>query len=310
MIFKFKSLFEKYEHLISPVTFLSGFLWDFFTLNRIDLWFENVSFLAYLFAAGAGIVFVHLRESGRFRMKYLEEYGDFMSLPMQFAFGSLFSGFFIFYSRSASVWQSWPFLFILCVILFGNEFLRKYYGKFVLHVSIFFMAVFSYAIFALPVVIGRMGDDVFLASGLISLCAVGVFFFLLFLIFPARIRGGFKAAGGCVAGLFAIFTSFYFINIISPIPLSLKQIGVYHSVTHGPSGDYQVIGEKRAGLGDFFDRYPEFHRARGDAVYVFSSVFAPTRIGTKIFYRWEYYDEKQKVWVTTDRLDFDTVGGG
>src|SRR5215469_10964859 len=39
----------------------------------------------------------------------------------QFALGGLWSGFLVFYSRSAVVAQSWPFLLLLTIIFLGNE---------------------------------------------------------------------------------------------------------------------------------------------------------------------------------------------
>ena len=46
-----------------------------------------------------------------------------------------------------------------------------------------------------------------------------------------------------------------------------------------------------------------------EPVYVFSSVFAPTKLNTEIFHKWQYYDEANEQWIESDKLGFSISGG-
>ena len=54
---------------------------------------------------------------------------------------------------------------------------------------------------------------------------------------------------------------------------------------------------------------PTFHRFENEPVYIFSSVFAPTRINTDIFHQWYYFDTSQNKWITSTRVGFPIIGG-
>ena len=47
----------------------------------------------------------------------------------------------------------------------------------------------------------------------------------------------------------------------------------------------------------------------GEDIYVFSQVFAPTKIGTSITHVWQYYDEPERKWRTSDTITIPITGG-
>ena len=55
LIAHLKALLNQHRRIFSPLFFLAGFLWDSFTLKRIDAWFDNLILLLYLIALGAMI---------------------------------------------------------------------------------------------------------------------------------------------------------------------------------------------------------------------------------------------------------------
>jgi len=298
---KIKSFYVKNERYLTPIAFLTGFLWDSFTLQRIDLWLENIIFIVYLFAA-AGII---LLLNSRFPLKHAR----YLPIALQFIFGALFSGFFIFYSRSASFFTSWPFLFILIGILVGNEFFRKHYHQLTFQLSIFFIAIFSYSIFSVPVFLGEMGPLVFILSGIVSLFLIGLVIFILSRVVPQKIGQRQRVIAASILGLFLAFNFLYFTNIIPPIPLSLKDAGVYYSIKRISPSEYAVYQEKSS--------WPDFLRvfdktiswSPGTPIYVYSAVFAPTKISTEIFHHWSYFDEKRDNWTESSRAGFLITGG-
>jgi len=293
-----------------PSAFVFGFILDSLTLQRIDLWFENLVFIVHLFILCVAIFLINAHESERFfRFLIPQKLVSFLMFVMQFSFGALFSAFFIFYSRSASLASSWPFLLFLLLMLFGNEVFRKSYGRLVFQLSLFFIILFSYSIFIVPVVLGKIGVDIFILSGIVSLVFIGIFIFILSSLIKEKLAKVKSLLTFFILLIFAVFNVFYFTNIIPPIPLSLKEIGVYHSVLRNKEGGYIAMRENVPWYRVEKLFGSKVHWVSGGSVYVYSAVFAPTRINTKIYHEWEHYDGKSEEWVTTNKIGFPIVGG-
>src|SRR3989344_9170100 len=174
---KLQDLFDRYERWAFSGSMLVGFVVDSVTLTRIDLLFDNLVLFFYLAVAVVGIAITNLYDTGAWRgtpdgvrlLNRLPSYARTLSpFLMQYAFGGLLSGFFVFYARGASFSASWPFLLLLFGLLVGNEFFRTRYQQFTFQISILFFVLYSYMIFFLPVVVGSMGAWVFLLSGVVS----------------------------------------------------------------------------------------------------------------------------------------------
>ena len=304
-----KKWYHVYERYVAPITFIIGFTVDHFTLNRIDLWIDNLVILAYLAIAGVAIILINAYESGRLRWLLRGETPIFLPLLLQFPLGGLFSVFFVFYSRSGSYRASWPFLCALVFLLVGNEFFKKRYSRFTFHASIYFIALFSYSILSVPILMHRMGADVFLISGVTTLAVFGMFIGLLWQVMPQRLREAKYALMYSVATIYVFYNVLYFTNIIPPIPLSLKESGIYHSVERIDGGQYRVSFEPAPWYNIFHEYDPVFHRGAGEPVYAYSAVFAPTKLDVAIVHQWSQYDEEKGKWRVTDRFDFPITGG-
>jgi hypothetical protein len=248
-----------------------------------------------------------LSKLGILRNNFLEKINFFIPVIIQFAFGGLFSGFVVFYSRSASISASWPFLLILVGILITGELVRGFYSRISYQLTVFYLAILSYLIFAVPIIVGHMNSFVFILSCLLSLLVFyGVyrFFELAISDFFANYKSGLINR---VLFIFSIVVVFYFTNILPPIPLSLKDGGVYHNVVRIPDG-YLLSVEKK----DFLDKFKtvqDFHLSPGGRVYFFSSVFAPTDLKVNIVHEWQYFDEINKKWITVSTINFPIFGG-
>lgn len=308
---KTKEFYVKYERYITPVAFLAGFIWDNLTLRRIDLWFENITFIWNIFLVATSIVLINAYEAGHLKWRVFEKIARFVPILMQFSFGGLFSAFFVFYSRSGSVLSSWPFLLFLLLLFLGNDFFRKRYLKLTFQLSVFFIVLFSYSVFAVPILVGKIGDGIFFASGMASLLIFGVILYILFRIIPEKMRQNRNALTLGIGSIFAIFQIFYFTNIIPPIPLSLKESGIYHSLERVNSAKYiyEVSFEPAPWYLFFKAQSSVFHLTPGQPVYSYSAVFAPTKLDTKIYHRWSYFDEKLNDLVESSRVGFLIIGG-
>ena len=281
---------------------------DNFTLTRIDLWFDNLILFTYLIVALLAIVVINFYEEGILRGVLFEKVRFLSPLAMQFAFGGLFSGFVIFYSRSATLSASWPFILLLIALLVGNEFFKSKYSRFTFRMSIFFTALFSFMIFYVPVVTGSISALIFILSGIISIVLMGALVHVLKLIIPARINRSKNALKWSIGSIFILINIFYFTNIIPPIPLSLKEANAYHFVERTATGNYLATSEIKKWY-DFLIPNETIHISQGEPIYVFSSVFAPTKLNTQIFHKWQYYDDGENEWIERSNLGFAISGG-
>ena len=112
-----------------------------------------------------------------------------------------------------------------------------------------------------------------------------------------------------VAAIFFAFNIFYFLNVIPPVPLSMKDIGIYHSVLHNASGDYDATLEPAQWYAFWRDTSNVFHLSAGQTGYCFSSVFAPTGLSTSIVHSWEKYDSANNKWNVVWRVSYPINGG-
>ncbi len=297
----------RHERKLSSVALLSGFVVDALTLRRIDNLYENSVFAFYFLAIGLSIVAINYIEAGKYEREWVGRLHPFLLMLIQFAFGGLFSGFFVFYYRSGSLVSSWPFFIILLVLLFGNEGLRKQYERLILQVSLLFVALFFFTIFSVPVVLGRMGPIIFSLSGVISLALVAGFVYILGRLVPERVHKNKRYIAFSVLATFAAINFLYFAKLIPPIPLSLKNAGVYQTIRH-VGGDYIATEETQSFLSSL-QVFENIHVKKGDSLNVYTAVFAPNNINVTIVHNWKHFDTEANRWVSVSRIPYSVIGG-
>ena len=111
-----------------------------------------------------------------------------------------------------------------------------------------------------------------------------------------------------VLSIFVVVNLLYFTNLIPPIPLSLKDAGVFHSVIKKGEGSYEVIRENK-NWREYFLPYDNFHRLPDESVYVWSAVFSPTGLDTVVIHQWQYWDERAEEWLTESEIRLAVRGG-
>jgi len=299
------TLYEKY---LTAGAFLLGFVIDNLTLTRIDLWFDNLVLLSYLLLAASGIALLNIVSIKGSQNAIILRIYPWLSLIVQFAFGGLFSGYFVFYSRSASVISSWVFVLFLIGLLVVNERFKHQYSRFRFQVAILFIAIFSFAIFSLPTLLGHIGPWVFVLSGLVSVMLFAGFLYGLSWVIPEKIQSTKIPIARITAVIFVLFNVLYFIDAIPPLPLSLKDAGVYHAIER--DGEGYAAFEEEVPWYKFYESYNHtIHRVGNESIYVYSAVFAPTKLETNILHEWEYFDEKKLRWIPAGTFSFGIAGG-
>lgn len=291
------------------VAFLLGFIVDNLTLNRVDQIFDNIVLAFYVILAMLSMALLYASVSQRIDGHLGEFLAKYCPVAVQYSFGGLLSGMLIFYGRSGSWSESWPFLLIILVAIYGNETVRDRASRLIYNIAILFIGLLSYVVLIVPVVTGMMGPWVFLGSGVLALAIMYFFVQALRLLVPRFISIHLKAIVFTVGAIYASLNFLYFSNIIPPIPLSLKEVGIYHSVVRFENGDYQLKYEKGSWWQFFKDSDDAFHARPGDNIFCFASVFAPTRLATDIYHRWEYLNEDTGKWVAHLRTSYSIAGG-
>ncbi len=307
MIEKGRQFFRKYERYVSPVTLVTGFIFDSIMLRRIDVLFSNALLIGYLLISAISILLLNVHQT-REEARRSEVFHITLIFLMQFCLGGLFSASFLFYSKSGAVIASWPFLLVIFAYVIGNELFRKHYVLLSFQISVFFTALFSYLIFFLPIILGQMGDSIFLLSGIASLMITGIFIYVLSWFAPQRTRESASIMVFSIIVLFGGINLLYFTNLIPPIPLALKEAGIYRSLARLPDGTYLVQGEEQDWFG-VISSDPTIHIIPGEPLYLLSSVFAPTNLKTDIVHTWQYYDDTDNAWTVADTVKLGITGG-
>jgi hypothetical protein len=298
---------KKYERTLSAFGMVAGFITDNLMFRRIDLPNTQAIFAAYLGVAAFSIVGLHFLERRAREGRMYARWRAFFPMATQFALGGLWSAFLVFYSRSAVITKSWPYLALLTAFFIGNEVLKRYHSRLVFTTTLFFFAVFTCAIVTVPVYTHTIGKFTFLVSGAI---AVGVLVLFLYLLAAVN-RPQFVAARGKialgVAGVYVLMNVFYFTNTLPPLPLALAHVGVYHAVKK-TGNVYQAVAEDAPWYTQF-GFPPTLHVPAGQSLSAYSAVFAPIKLSTKIVHRWRRYDPKTGHWITLSTVTFPINGG-
>ncbi len=326
-IARLQNWYARNERIFGSLSLVAGFIFDAVTLKRIDMFWENVWIISHLLVAGLGIIILNFYEKRRVSKyrdeEYEEEEGEkahwtenkihfWLIMFIQFAFGGLFSTFIVFYFRSATLATSWPFLALLAAVFIFNELFKRHYLRLTFQISVLFIATFSFAIYVVPVIFHRIGDDMFILSGLFSLILIWIFIRVLSFFTRERFRKSKILLFLSIGSIYIVINWLYFYNIIPPIPLSLKDAGVFHSIVKNSQGEYVVSFENREldqKIIDFFRSSQTIKIQTGKTIYVYSAIFAPTNLKQDIFHVWQYYDDSKEQWIDYEKIGLSILGG-
>lgn len=305
---KARSWYEEHERRVGSFFLLTGFVVDSLTLRRIDLLRENLWVITNILLAATCIVIINKLENDRVETQGEAKQHFWLTNIMQFAFGAQLGTFIIFYFRSGALSASWPFLGLLLCAVLANEVFKKHHSRLVFHSSFLFLSIFTFSIFIVPVLIHKLGALIFLFSGLLSLIIFWFFLSVLRTVSRERFSRSRRALVTSVAAIYIGINILYFTNLIPPIPLSLKDGGIYHSVTRSTSGGYTVLDESR-NLLSHLDPFINVHVAPGGELYAFSAVFSPSDLNTTVVHVWERFDKDKVRWVQEGRVNLSVLGG-
>jgi len=303
---KLKEYYGRWEHLASPLFFAVGFIFDIFTLGRIDEISNVLIFSFYLtlsfivLAVDLGFIFTK-EYSPKSAISYFKNYKDEV---FHFSQGALLSAFTLFYFKSASLSTSLVFLGLMVLLLLINE--LPFVQKLGLAIKGVFLNLtfLSFFLVYIPLMVGKIGLLIFIMSlGAYLILSLGLG--LLFIkkgISRELIKKSWFTPG---ISLFIIFLFLRLMHWMPPVPLSLEKAGVYHNIEK-QYPEYHLYHQKP--WWRFWHNSDEWFRARPeDKVYFFTRIFAPRGFNDKVFVHWQKYTEDG--WATSDRIPLTITGG-
>jgi hypothetical protein len=175
-----RNFYARFERPISSLSLILGFVFDAVTLKRVDTLWENFWILGHLIIVGVFIVLIHVQDSGVGDEKNPRKRHFWYINILQFFFGGILSTYLVFYFRSSDIFVTWPFIALLVIAFVMNESLKRHYIRLSFQISLFFLSIYSFAIFLVPVVLHKIGMWVFLLSGALSLILISIFILVLF----------------------------------------------------------------------------------------------------------------------------------
>jgi hypothetical protein len=103
-----------------------------------------------------------------------------------------------------------------------------------------------------------------------------------------------------------LFLFFYFMGWIPPVPLSVKEQGIYHHIEK-KDGMYFLSSEKK--WWKFWQSGDQdFYAEPGDKIYYYSQIYSPARFSDRIFIHWSFLNARGQ-WENSDRIPMTIAGG-
>jgi hypothetical protein len=287
--------------------FVAGFVFDIFTLDRIDAPIQIVQILLYTFFLTGLLYFQVLEEYGAWsateRATRVWKYQEFAG---QFVFGALLSMYTLFYFKSSSIFSSLLFLSVIGGLLVANEFVRLEKHRTFVGLTLYSVCIASMWIALVPTALGFVGFIPFLlALGITSVWIYG-FYRLARSRLPTGVHRSLgkkvaRTSGGVV--LFLLLS--YYFQLIPPVPIAIQYMGIFHDIRK-ESGAY-ILSYNRPWW-KFWENGDQTFLARpGDKIIAFASIFSPRGFHDELNIRWLL--KTPRGWQKQDLIPI-TVSGG
>jgi hypothetical protein len=305
---KIKTFYEKHERLMVPGLLVSGFIFDVITFRTLSIT-STMQFLGvYAVLAALALMYSSIYD-GREALprwtffRYLRAVCPYV---IQLTFGALLSSALLFYWFSGSFSVSWPLIALVTGVMISSEIFRQVYLKPGVLLGVYSFLLLSYFTLLLPFVLNSLKAWIFLVASALSLGISILIIFLVSRFSPTFDRTRWQLTLA-VIGVLAFMNALYFANLIPPVPLSVREAGVYHDIVR-TKNDFQLVGEEESFWENLWPGQT-VHAGANDSIYVYTAIFAPTDLSTTIYHRWEYKDPATGKWAQRSLLHFNIRGG-
>lgn len=304
-ISRLKELHSKHSRYLPAAFFVLGFLFDVFTLGRIDDVFNIVQQVVYLGIISRLLYYRTLETSGLW-----EASGKWVKLwqynveILHFLLGSLLSAYTIFYFVSASLASSLVFMSLMFIILVANELPALQRQSLPLKMALFQICLLSFFSYFIPIVVQSVNVFTLIAACALSLTVA-------YTSFKALMKKGVSKDEALriqlipAAAIVGVILILYALKFLPPLPVSVQYMGVYHDVKK--EGQDYVLSYDRSWFRFWQNGAQTFEAQPGDKLVLFARIFSPANMDDKVRFRWQQYIRDE--WQTSDMVEIRVVGG-
>ncbi len=302
-IAKFK---HQHESKLDLVFFVGGFAFDAFMVSDVDEPLAIFQQALYLLIIATLIHFELLFRLRKWRPSdRIAKFWNYRNLLLHFLLGTLLNIYSIFYIKSASFINSLIFLFLMAAMILGNELPIIKKSKVSFKVGLFAICLFSYISILFPLVLGFIGWTPFILSSITT----SVLFFLQFKFLQKKINDArllFRATLFPSISVLVVFVFFYFMGWIPPVPLSVKEQGIYHLVEK-KEGTW-LLSSERDDWKFWQKGDQDFKAEAGDKIYFYAQIYSPARFADEVYVQFSHLDAKGN-WHSADHIPLKIFGG-
>lgn len=304
---KILNLYQKYESSLDISFFIGGFIFDVLFMSDIDDLFSLGQQTLYLSAIA---FFIHHEVLFRLQKWHpsknlFEKVWTYRNLLLHFLLGSLLSLYSLFYIKSSSFISSLFFLIVMIALLIANELPVIKKASIALKVGLYAICLFSFISILFPIILGFVG---WVPFGLSVLTTLAILYLQVFFLKKelSDVQILFKTILIPSFSVLTAFAIFYVLGWIPPVPLSIKEQGIYHLVEK-KEGIYFLSTEK-AKWKFWLSGDQDFKARPQDKIYFYAQIYSPTRFSDQIYIQWLRKDPIHG-WQKTDRIPLQILGG-
>lgn len=304
---QFTEFRKKNESKLDIIFFVCGFIFDAWMVSHPDEPMVILQQAFYLFLISLIIHYELLFRLEKWQpSKWASKIWPYQNFAIHFFLGTLLNVYSIFYIKSASLFSSVAFLFVMIFMIFMNElpFVKKS-KEINLKVGLYSICLFSFFSILFPLLFGFIGFVPFCFSAISTLAVLLVQLrFLRNLVPEPGVL--FHAIFAPVVIVVIIFSSFFFLGWIPPVPLSVKEQGIYHYLVKRDSHYYLYAEMNENSFWNFGKS--TFHAEPDDKIYFYSQIFSPARISDKMIVHW-FKKNDVGIWESMDKVPVAIKGG-
>ena len=90
------SFHTRHKKVVPIGSFIGGFAYDTYTLQRIDLWLDNLQMLGYLLLSASALMVIGMIEQDRLKKEYMVSRKEILFVILHFCLGGLLSAYTIY----------------------------------------------------------------------------------------------------------------------------------------------------------------------------------------------------------------------